>query len=259
MSDTLNHNKPVIREALIKALYMNPQRPRRGKPKLYPSDAGSCNRKIMLRVMGAKSTEFPQAALEAMQNGIHYEDDSLNLLKRVYGENGVVTQLALQTDYWSGKADFVLNHQTADAIIVEHKATGGKWFDYNKKFPEEKHVIQLALYEDIYEKDHGFKPKLILYYRAWGNWAEFVIKPEADKILVNGWVNGEERNRELDISITKLRRKLEALWKNDRLPKRVARSEMETVGCTFKGSPSCPFYSHCWDIEKSKSEIELVE
>lgn len=256
MSDTPSELTHSVRDLFIKGLLVEkPPYPKKAYPKLYPSDAGSCSRAIMLRVLGAKGSEFPINALEAMDNGVVAEDQTLKILQAAVGESNVATQVVLQTDQWSGKADFVLFHQTEKALIVEHKATGQKWFDYQKKLPEYKHVIQLALYKDIYKTSYGFTPELRLYYRAWTSWAEFVIQPTESSIEITGWVNGEPRQRTLDVSLGSLRNRLEWYWKRKHLPSRVTHAEMENAGCTSKGKPWCRYHDQCWPRELSADEI----
>lgn len=256
MSDIQN-NTHAVRDLFVKGLLAEkPPYPKKAYPKLYPSDAGSCSRAIMLRVLGAKGSEFPVNALEAMDNGVAAEDQTLRILQAAIGAENVATQVVLQTDQWSGKADFVLYHQTEKAVIVEHKATGQKWFDYKSKLPEYKHVIQLALYKDIYKNAYGFTPELRLYYRAWTAWAEFLIIPTDSTIEIKGWVNGEARERTLNVSLKSLKNKLEWYWKRKHLPSRVKHAEMEDAGCTSKGKPWCRYHDQCWPKELSIEEIQ---
>ena len=257
MSDIQNEGSHRVRDLFVQGLQAEkPPYPKRAYPKLYPSDAGSCGRAIMLRVLGASGTPFPINAMEAMDNGVVAEDQTLKILQAAVGPENVATQIVLQTEEWSGKADFILYHQTPQALIVEHKATGQKWFDYQKKLPEYKHVIQLALYKDIYRDSYGFDPELRLYYRAWTSWAEFVIAPLEKTIEIKGWVNGEPRERTLEVSLSSLKNRLEWYWKRKHLPSRVTHAEMESAGCTSKGKPWCRYHEQCWPRELSMEEIK---
>lgn len=250
----------IIKSALDSAIMVERPYTPSGKVRLYPSEAGGCNRKEILRVNGAKQAKYPIQAMWAMEDGKAYEDSTLSLLKRHFGENNVIDQLPLQDDHWSGKADFVIHHKTPDVVIVEHKATGQKWWDYGDKLPERKHVIQLAMYESMYLEKFGFKPQLRLFYRGWQSWAEFLVVPTATTILVEGKLTKDkkgivERNLELPINLEAVTGKLKYFYSKNILPKRPAEDHKDACGCTFKGEKSCPFYDNCWPNERTLDEI----
>lgn len=250
----------VIKNALDSAIMVERPYTPSGKARLYPSEAGTCSRQTILRINDAPKGKFPLNAMWAMEDGKAYEDDTLMLLKRHYGEFNIIDQLPLQNDYWSGKADFVINHKTDKAIIVEHKATGQKWWDYQGKLPERKHVIQLALYKQMYFDKYGFYPELRLFYRAWQCWAEFLIIPRETTIFYEGKLTRDkvgviERSDELPINLTLVVSRLQYFYNRNILPKRPEEDKQDACGCTFKGIKSCPYYDNCWPKEKTLDEI----
>ena len=255
--------EPIIRPAIVAALAKDrPHYTRSGRSKLYPSGAGECHtgRRELLRINDAPSTPFPFRVKEAMNDGNVYEASTLALLQDFYGEENVLSQLALRNDYWSGKTDMVIYHKTPQVIIVEHKATGDKWFDYKGNLPKYAHVFQLAKYKSMYFAEFGFVPDLRLYYRSWGQWAEFQLDVQPEQIVYDGVVfNGKTvnpRTNSININLDAYTRRLEWFYDKNRIPHRVAPEDMESAGCTFKGEPSCGFFSHCWPREKIWSEIE---
>lgn len=221
------------------------------KARLHPSEFGGCKRKVMFRVRGVEGSPFSLTQKEAMRDGIAYENDTLEILQSAFGKTRVATQVVLKNEHWSGKADFVVDHLTPDAVIVEHKATGQKWFDYKSGLPKEAHVLQLAMYYYLYEELFGIRPKLILYYRSWLNWAEFEITVHDSEIIIDGFVNDKPRRRILPKSVTAMMKSYELVYDKNILVKPVAENEKEDAGCTFKGTPSCPFYTRCWNEDGS--------
>lgn len=261
MSDTSDNEQTydsIVRPLFLEGLNKPRTHRRSGAMRLYPSEAGGCNRRTMLRMNHAPSKPFPLQVLEAMNNGNAYEDSTYEALVAAVGEDRITTQLQLQSPHWSGKCDFVLDHKTEKAIIIEHKATGQKWFDYKASLPKRDHVVQVALYETLYKKQFGFKPKLLLYYRAWGCWAEFHIQPREADILIVGAVNGVYRERVLPVNMTAAIRRLEYLKTKNKIPGRVDEAAMEETGCTFRGEPSCGFYGLCWPKEATPQGIKEI-
>jgi len=258
--------KLIVRPVIVESLQDDPKRKRTSTPRLYPSDAGSCGRKVMLRVMGATSSPFPLIAKQAMDNGNAYEDSTLKLLQKKFGEDGIATQVEFKTEYWSGKADFIIGHLSENPIIIEHKATGDKWFDYKESLPQSKHVMQLAMYYHLYLKLYGIKPTLVLYYRAWSQWAEFVLTVDEETnvswegvvgIMSGGEIDEKTRSAQNVLNINKEVKVLERYYRLGSLPRRVKEVDREDAGCTFKGKPSCQYYAHCWPKEFEKDEVVL--
>lgn len=250
----------VIKSALDSAIMVERPYTPSGKVRLYPSEAGGCSRQTILRVHGAPQKKFPIKVMWAMEDGKAYEDSSLELLKRHFGDENVVDQLQLQNEYWSGKADFVINHKTDKVIIVEHKATGQKWWNYKGKLPEKKHVIQLAMYRQMYFDKFGFVPELRLFYRGWMCWAEFLVIPTDTTIIIDGKITDDklgivEKREELPINLEAVMGKLQYYYTKRILPKRPTEDNKDSCGCTFKGEKSCPFYENCWPKELNLDEI----
>lgn len=204
----------------------------------------------MLRVNQYKPTlEFPLVAKEAMHNGVVYEGDTGAALTMEYGSR-ITEQLYLGNRRWSCKADFVLDHGTQSPVIIEHKAVGDKWWNYDGKLPDTKHVTQLVLYKELYEEMFKVTPRLILYYRAWGHWAELELNllPVGDdgiqRIEVTGMMDDEEFSKLVAIDPVASMKILEDHYEHNHIP---APYPHKVDGeCTFKGKPSCPMYGHCW-------------
>ncbi len=196
-----------------------------------------------------------------MNDGNVFEASTLALLEAHFGKENVLAQLPLKDEHWSGKTDMIIYHKTPKVIIVEHKATGDKWFDYKQSLPHEDHVFQLAKYKNMYFAQFGFVPKLILYYRSWGQWAEFELDVQPEQIVCDGviFANNKQFEREVivPINLDAYVKKLEWYYDKNKLPHRVAKEDQEKAGCTFKGEPSCGFFNHCWPKEKDFTEIEV--
>jgi len=245
----------MIREALLSAI--DRPRPRyksSGKMRLWVSELGYCPRKAMLRITGREPTgEFPVKIKEVMSLGNSYEDNTFAWLKRYYGPR--ITQgVPVGDENWSGKIDFLLTHcnETAGgtswgSAIIEHKAQGGKWFDFNQNLPRLQHVCQAWLYGHLLEKKYPLNspPKIILFYRAWGNYAEFEIVPHEGGVRAQGVMNDEEVSRWLWVKPDEKRLELEEWFLRNEVP---PLPEGGPSGdCLFRGEPSCSFYDLCWE------------
>lgn len=206
----------MIREAMEKWLTSRPQRRLDGM--LWVSDLGMHPAKAMRRVLHEEMSEFDANTLVKMQSGNAMEADTEQALRFAYP--GVITQFPLFNEVWSGYADFVLGHGTDEVTIIEHKAQGDKWFDYKQSLPRSTHVCQTWLYGQLYEEMYGVRPELVIFYRAWGNWAEFrLTTSEKNKVVVvNGLVDGETAVRTLPIWPKMLQRQLEAYYRDRVLP-----------------------------------------
>lgn len=228
--------------------------------RLRPSEAGSCSRMVAYRKRGVVGKPFPLKVVESMSNGDAFEESTFNILSGFYGDR-LQTQVELKTDKWSGRLDFVIDHQTPDVIIVEHKAVGDKWWDYKGSLPKTSHVVQVALYKGLYAQVYGFVPKLILYYRSWGNWAEFDVEPLETEILISGRISGDKdgiktRETRIPINIESLIGHLEWIVDKDKMPPLPKPEQMNDIGCTFQGKPSCSFFEHCYPNQKHVSDLD---
>ncbi len=240
----------IIRSALINRLQQERDYRSSSKPRLWASEAGGCARKAMLRIQGFQPTrEFPIEAKEAMQNGVMFEADTEDALRLTY--NGrLSTQVYLVNDQWSCKADFILDIGSAHPTIIEHKAQGEKWWNFQGSIPKHEHLVQILLYRHLYQEKYGVTPKLILFYRSWGHYAELEITTFDDyvdgvmRVQALGEMDGEPYHKVVALDPEQLRHHLEHLYTENILPERFP-TKQEGL-CTFKGRPSCPMYGHCW-------------
>ena len=218
----------------------------RNKEHLWASDVGGCHRAAFLRINGGAETVLPDARLlNYMKFGVVIEDETAASLVATY--DNVETQLALKNDIWSGRPDFVIDHGTNNPIVIEHKVTGEKGW-WRKELPRVKHLGQLGLYGYLYEQLFGIEPRLILFYRGWGHYAELECFLNENSITVTGIVDNEAYLQEIDYAVLKEIALLEEEYKANEngaeLPKKL---RYKKDGCTFFGKPSCRMYYHCFD------------
>jgi hypothetical protein len=123
--------------------------------------------------------------------------------------------------------------------------TGAKHLDNdgNTELPRHEHIGQAVLYCWLYEQLYKITPTVVLFYKTWGNFAEFTLSVEAQKVKIESDINGIYNvfYREYDVY-----NEIETMmkWYNgDELPPRL---EKKYDGCTFMGKPSCNYYSYCW-------------
>lgn len=216
-----------------------------GPRRLWGSDLGYCPRKAMLRVLGYPATiEFSTDAKLKMRAGVVWEDETIAALLDLYGDQRLITQFVLSTPVWSCKVDAVLDHHTDRPVLIEHKAVGDKWWNYKSSLPKPEHIAQLWLYGELYRELYDIPPRLILFYRSWGHYAEFALG-SADSptgLRVEGEIDGIAYTRTLDLPLAERRASLERSYASGQLPDRLANRE---DGCTFRGAPSCAMYYHC--------------
>ena len=228
--------------------------------KLWATDLGSCPRKVMLRVLG-QATPLPDVAtLDRWENGNALERSTLYLLTDVYEER-LVRGFRMTDERWIAKCDAVLDHPREGhevrpesfPIILEHKGSSDRWWDYDGKLPDRHHVLQLAFYGDRYHRHFGVWPMLILYYRAWGHFAEFTITRDDPILKATGMVDDQPRVVEfpldLPAQIAELERWYDVLCSTGSLVAGALlppRLDNPAQGCTFRGAPSCPFFQLCW-------------
>lgn len=213
--------------------------------RLWASDAFGCLRRAVLKLQGAATTVDPAPTmLQAFRYGNLYEDDIVAAVVRQFGEQRVTTQLRLGDDYWSGKADLVIDHGTPTPTIVECKALNSKWWNYQDSLPKIEHVGQVCMYGHLYSKQFGVTPNLILFYRSWSDYAELMVTPHDETVAINGVMNGSKVTKILLMNVRERREVAEWVFNNRApLPDRLTNKE---DGCTFRGEPSCPMYYHCW-------------
>lgn len=218
---------------------------RDGDEKLWASDVGGCHRASILRVRGEVQTILPDSRLlDYMRIGVALEDETGKALEDIYGDD-VDAQFVLKNDIWSGRPDFVLYHGTNHPILVEHKVTGEKgWWDHD--LPRHKHLGQISLYGYLYEQQFGIEPRLILFYRGWGHYAELELFINQRTITVTGFIDDKAYLNEIKYPVLDEIKTLEEAYKNRQtdLPKKL---RYKKDGCTFAGKPSCNMYYHCYD------------
>lgn len=206
----------MIRESVEK--YVTARPARKETPVLYVSDLGYHPYKTMSRILLGETSEFDVGTRIKMQYGNAFESETTRALQYAYPN--VLTQFPLWNDKWSGYADFVIGHGTDGErpVIVEHKATGDQWFDYKNSLPRSAHVCQLWMYGWLYEQMYGIRPDLVLYYVAWGSFAEFTLRPGGEGMIAQGSVNGRHEVRGRRIAPNLLRMEIEHFFETKNLP-----------------------------------------
>lgn len=206
----------MIRAAIEQYVMARPAR--RDTPVLYVSDMGYHPYKAMARILRGETAEFDADTRIKMQYGNAFEAETERALQ--FAHANVLTQFPLWDDKWSGYADFVIGHgeDGRQPMIIEHKATGDKWFDYKNSLPRAAHICQLWMYGWLYEQMYGVHPYLVLYYVAWGSFAEFAIRPGGAGVIAEGSLNGRNEARERRIAPNLLRLELERFFKTKTLP-----------------------------------------
>jgi len=233
--------------------------------RLWASEIGRCPRSIMLRILGFERTrDFPEIVKKAMQFGLDKEAETLEVLRENFGDR-IVSQKAMGNDLWSGHPDFIVDCDTDDAIIVEHKGVFGRWRGLDLLSVE--HVAQLCLYGQLHEETNNGKrrPSLILFYRgrsasllfevyplARGGIDVFGIEALGESLTgilidrINAFVPGDATiiRKNLDFDMWRLRADLESYYRVGELPPRLPVPEHRR--CVWHGEPSCLMYDHCW-------------
>jgi hypothetical protein len=219
--------------------------------RLWGSEMGQCPRKTALRLNGVAETHpFEPATRRVMAQGVASEAETGRALAWEFGKR-LHQQVALQSDCWSGKLDFVLDHASPHATIIEHKATSDYAFS---GLPRQSHVEQLWLYGELYRQTYGYKPALVLFYRGWSKALELTLVEEGGDLVVLG---GEKESYYYELN-TLWERKYQAeqlyrAWGHTKsleaalLPPRLDKPKQ---GCTFSnGKIACAYYGHCWPSE----------
>lgn len=216
------------------------------KGNLWPTDVGKCHRAAIYRVTGeyGRST-FSTKGLEYMNSGVIYEEETGNALRHIYGGR-LTEQLVLKYRMWSGKVDFAIDVGTDKPIIIEHKLTSEKHWgsDSNTELPKIEHIGQLLTYKWLYEHLYGVVPTLILYYKAWGNFAEFEIQQKGSWVFIDGNINNVANVIKIKYDVESEIEQLMAAYDSPTLPPKL---DKKYKGCTFMGKPSCVFYNSCWE------------
>lgn len=215
------------------------------KGKLWPSDMGKCKRAVMFRVNGIRAEhEFPVKALDYMNTGVVMETSTAEALKHAYGDR-FTEQVDLKYNLWSGKADFGIDIGGDSPVIIEHKTTSEKNFstDGSTAMPKREHIGQAMLYCYLYEMLYNKTPKIVLFYKAWGIFAEFSLTRIENRIRVESYVNGAVDTFDVDYDVYGEIEELHNWYNSKDLPPKL---EKKYMGCSFRGQPSCPYYERCW-------------
>lgn len=177
-------------QSAIERRLTRPQR--QSSSSLYVGDIGYHPYKAMDRILNNASLDFDQRTLTKMRLGVVMENETFQQAAQHHGH--ALDQFPLYDSFWSGYADMVFNHdeEGLPVTIVEHKTTDPKYwgrFDHLKT----AHMLQLWLYGELYKKMYKKVPSLILYYRAWEEWAEYKIKFKGDGFQIQGMTTQGKR------------------------------------------------------------------
>ncbi len=239
----------IVRDAIEKSLKPKSYKGS-GLVRLWPSEIGGCPRRALYRILGYKpEKEFPLDLREKFQLGNVLEAETGRALHMMYGKR-LKDQVRLRTKTWSGKCDWGLNIGERNPVLIEHKATGSKWWGKYGTPPRVSHIAQLVLYGQIYTEEYNIEPRLVLYYRAWSNWAELELDDLGDSVCIKGIMDGEDFYDEIVIDVTKRREYLEEYFALQEIP-----PYEKTDECYFRGKPSCHFFEQCHEGQKVKQNI----
>lgn len=212
----------MIHSAVEKYLLAKNALKRRPDGMLWVSDLGNHPYKAMSRILRVdQQAGFGVDVLNKMQQGNLLEPDTIECLRFSYPN--VLTQFPLYNDTWSGYADAIIGHgELPSPVIVEHKGTSDKNFDYKESLPRPEHVCQLWLYGQLYQERYGVTPQLVLYYRSWSNHAEFQLEERNDflnsYIMATGVADGRYTERYVRVHPLALRLELEGYYTRHELP-----------------------------------------
>ena len=229
----------------IHASLTKPRKAHKGG-KLWVSGIGSCARAVALSLLGAEAEQPSLESLLIMRGGIAWESQTARELIEVYGDD-VTTQLRLSDENWSGYADMTLFHKSkkASPVIIEHKAQGPK-SSFGK--PQVPHLLQVALYGWLYEKEFGVAPRLKLFYRKWGEWAEYDVGVFPEVMQVSGACMGKPWFEQIEISLDERREYMEMLRNTGNMP-----PYEQTRGCRW-----CPYADPCSSAWNEDDETASV-
>lgn len=225
------------------------------KGSLWPTDVGKCHRAAIQRVQGKSQLyTLSSKAMDYIHWGLTTENETSLALKHVYGAR-LTEQVILKYEMWSGKVDFGIDIGSPKPILIENKSTSEKNFDYegNTTLPKKEHIGQAVTYMWLYEHLYNITPTVILYYKAWGNYAEFELCKVDNKVEVDSNINGIKDYYAVDYDVYGEIEQLMMWYNSPELPPRL---EKKYQGCEFMGKPSCPFYRHCWGDENDERTIQ---
>lgn len=163
----------LFHSAVFRALTERPAR--RNDGVLWVSDLGRNPYAVARRLLTGELEPFDYPVQLMMDAGSAIEGFTLRQVAENIGRPSR-TNFPLFNDIWSGFADIVIGHGAEDVIIYDHKASCGKWWDYRASLPRSTDCCQVWQYGQLYRDRYGILPRLGVYYRGWGAWAEFEIE-----------------------------------------------------------------------------------
>ena len=187
----------LIHTAVSKALLQRPAR--RNDGMLWVSDLGRNPYATFRRLLTGELEPFDYPVQLMMDAGSAIEGYTLRQVAENL-ERNIRTQFPLFNDVWSGYADLVIGHGTKDVIIYDHKASCGKWWDYKDSLPRSADCCQVWMYGQLYRAMFGIAPRIGLYYRGWGSWAEFEIVDDGTYLQAIGVVTDEKGIEEYEVA-----------------------------------------------------------
>lgn len=179
----------IIHNAIYESITSDP--PRRIDGMLWASDLGKNPYFVAKRLLARQLDPFDYPTQIKMSNGNALEEITLEQIAQNTARP-MWTQFPVYNELWTGYADVVLGHGSDLVDICDIKATSDKWWDYKGTLPRTGHVLQVWKYGQLYEAMYGVKPRLRLYYRGWGCWAEFEIKAGAAGLACMGHVTDDK-------------------------------------------------------------------
>lgn len=203
--------QPILHNALYTAHKDAPDR--RVDRYLWPSDLGKNPYHVARRLIDRSVEPFDYSIVQAMENGTALEAHNIPRAQAQLGAPSQ-TQVPLYNDHWSGYADLFINGKIAP-IIYDHKATGGRYWDYSASLPRAGDCCQVLLYGSLMNEISGIglPVETRLYYHGWRGWAEFSVSfgmiegqegVSEPGILARGWITNE-KGEELE-EVTRTRR-----------------------------------------------------
>ena len=232
-------------------------------PRLSISDIGWCRRKA---IYGAYKPyvnhplhvdvthPFDEYLLTKFEEGSTMEQMTSDGVQEHY--KGTSTDVSdnepWRHGHWSGRPDLWIV-ESGRAIIVEHKTTEPQNFRYGNRLPYDHHLYQLMGYWILAKrlKLVDLSVDLVLYYRGFGNWAEFDVVPKpGGAIHYYGEVNGEYKAGTVDYNVEQEMLALETYFKAEALPEKYDSPFTERFACTKKNKagywPNCAYFGVCW-------------
>jgi hypothetical protein len=224
------------------------------EPRLFISSLGHCPRAAFHDAVSylpdhpfyaAETHPFSTFVLDRMREGTEDEAKTEKALRYVFGDQ-LKTQVEVGDHIWAGRIDFFVEPD----MVIEHKATAAYNFKRKDGLPYDFHCLQVLAYQLFLQEQLKRSVYPRLYYRSFGNWAEFHVFNAGTHILWEGHVNGRERQGAFDIDLIQEFGSFEHYWERDELPPKYDHPLEKRFGCarsTKQGVyPDCRYFGHCW-------------